>query len=222
MDSIKDIVFALPVILFITLIWYSVRLIRHKHKFGNEFRTIIKAARFNEIIRSLLACWIISLICITLVPRGFWSEFWECIIHRQNPFENFWGISYDVSFVPKILYYVSVGDLELLLWAVKLTVPHLLLNVAVFVPLGMALPFIYKKSSIIKVLLAGLLFSFLIEFVQHYVGRQSEIDDLICNTLGAVAGYLLYLLIKRLFPNFTEKGKLSANDLWIGAQNADK
>lgn len=215
MDIIKDIICTLPIILLITSICFIARLTCQKRKFGNETRTIRKAARLNEIIRSFFAFWIICLACVTLVPRDFWRNFWECVIHRQNPFEYFWGISYDVNLMPKIVYYISVGDTELLLWFVRSFFPHLLLNVALFVPLGAAMPFIYKKTSLIKVLLTGLSLSFLIEFVQYFVGRQSEIDDLICNTLGAAVGYLLYLLIKKLFPDLTEKGKQSANDLWV-------
>ena len=71
------------------------------------------------------------------------------------------------------------------------------------------MPFIYSKASMCKAALAGLSLSLFIEFVQFFLGRQCEIDDLICNTIGAVLGYVLYLLIKKVFPGFIEKGKLS-------------
>lgn len=217
----KDIIFACPFILIITIIYLIVRRIWHKHKFGDEFKMIRKASHLNEIIRLLLMCWGISLVCVTFTPRDFWSNFWLCIIQQQNPFENFWGISFEVSYIPKILQYILKGNLDLLLWCVQSTLPHLLYNIASFIPLGIAMPFIHKKTSLLTTALAGLSFSALIELVQHYVGRQSEIDDLICNSMGAVAGYLLYLLIRKLFPKFTEKAKQSATDMWLQMDNID-
>lgn len=221
MDSIKDIYFALPIILLITLIYFIVRMIGHKHKFGNKFRTIRKASRLNEIIRLLLTCWIISLSCITLVPREFWRNFWGNIIHQQNPFEYFWGISFEVNLMPKILHYVLVGNLEWLLWSAKSILPHFLLNIVLFVPFGLAAPYVFKKTSFLKVLFTGLSISFLIEFIQHFVGRESEIDDLICNTLGVVVGYLFYRLMKKLCPKLTERAMLSANMLWRQSHSTD-
>lgn len=32
---------------------------------------------------------------------------------------------------------------------------------------------------------------------------------------GAVIGYLLYLLLRKLFPKFVEKGKKTAKERWI-------
>ena len=94
-------------------------------------------------------------------------------------------------------------------------VPHCIINVAFFVPLGLAFPFIGKSASFLKTTTIGLLCSFTIEFWQCFVGRDSNIDDLICNTFGVVVGYLLYLLMRKLFPKFTKNGQQSAKDLWL-------
>lgn len=94
------------------------------------------------------------------------------------------------------------------LFTSKTIIVEFSVNVALFVPLGLALPFVCKKLSLLKATLIGFSISFLIEFLQCFIdNRDSGIDDLICNTLGTVISYLLYLLIKRLFPKFTEKGK---------------
>ena len=45
----------------------------------------------------------------------------------------------------------------------------------------------------------------LIEFMQAFIGRDPSIDDVICNTIGAVFGYILYLKMKKIFPEFIEK-----------------
>ncbi|MBS5873666.1 MAG: VanZ family protein [Clostridiales bacterium] len=40
--------------------------------------------------------------------------------------------------------------------------------------------------------------------------RGTDIDDLLLNTLGAVLGYLLFLLIRRLWPALVEKCRVRA------------
>ena len=42
--------------------------------------------------------------------------------------------------------------------------------------------------------------SLLIEVVQPVVGRSFDVDDLIFNTLGGVLGFLLFALVRRIFP----------------------
>ena len=46
-----------------------------------------------------------------------------------------------------------------------------------------------------------LLFSFLIEFIQYFIGRSADIDDLILNTLGAMLGYFIFYIFSGLFRN---------------------
>lgn len=100
---------------------------------------------------------------------------------------------------------------------------HFLLNVSLFLPFGLLFPFIYKKATLAKVTLIGLSLSLVVEIVQIFInGRNCDIDDLLCNTLGVVMGYLLYLMIKKLFPKFVENGKRTAKDVWIESLNAEQ
>lgn len=79
-----------------------------------------------------------------------------------------------------------------------------LLNVVLFVPLGFLLPLIWEnKNKLWKILLAGLSFSLLIELSQLLNLRNTDIDDLLLNTLGAVIGFVLF----RLFSGVTKRGK---------------
>lgn len=69
------------------------------------------------------------------------------------------------------------------------------LNLILFVPLGLLLPLLWSRyRSLKKVILTGFLFSFLIEWSQLFCFRTTDINDLLMNTAGAAAGYLLYLL----------------------------
>lgn len=76
----------------------------------------------------------------------------------------------------------------------------MLLNFLLFLPLGLLLPLVARKTawSWRKMLALGLAVSFVIEFVQYFGGRAADVDDLMMNAAGTVFGYLLYLLAAAL------------------------
>ncbi|MBQ6720374.1 MAG: VanZ family protein [Oscillospiraceae bacterium] len=73
-------------------------------------------------------------------------------------------------------------------------------NTAMFLPLGIVWPSVFKKlDTHTKVIAAGVGCSLLIEILQlPFFDRVSDIDDLILNTLGFLAGYGIYLLVKSI------------------------
>ena len=73
-------------------------------------------------------------------------------------------------------------------------------NIAMFVPLGVVWPVVYKELDTHgRVLAAGIGFSFCIELLQlPFFDRVSDVDDLLLNSLGFALGYLLYLGAKKL------------------------
>lgn len=73
-------------------------------------------------------------------------------------------------------------------------------NTTMFMPLGIVWPIVYKElNTHKKVIAAGVGFSLLIEILQLlFYDRVTDIDDLILNSLGFIAGYLIYLLVKNL------------------------
>lgn len=82
-----------------------------------------------------------------------------------------------------------------------------LLNIALLLPLGFLLPLIWPAyNRFFRVLALGAAFSLLIELSQMLNIRSTDIDDLLLNTLGAAAGYLLY----KVFSRVTEKGRAPA------------
>ena len=82
-------------------------------------------------------------------------------------------------------------------WALK----NLLGNIIPFIPFGFFLPITYKKfSSAIKVLSIGLVSIVLIEIFQFFTKLGSfDVDDIILNMIGIVCGYLMFLVINRIF-----------------------
>lgn len=77
---------------------------------------------------------------------------------------------------------------------------NLIGNTAMFIPLGIVWPTVYRKLDTHgKVLAAGFGYSLCIEIIQlPFFSRVSDIDDLILNTLGFAMGYGIYLLVKKL------------------------
>lgn len=82
----------------------------------------------------------------------------------------------------------------------------MLMNVFLFVPLGLSLPFVFGGGAgkrILMTILFGLLLSVTIEMIQFFASLGlAETDDVICNTLGTAIGscsYLLSLLWRKLY-----------------------
>ncbi|MEG0430196.1 MAG: VanZ family protein [Anaerovoracaceae bacterium] len=73
-----------------------------------------------------------------------------------------------------------------------------ILNVILFIPYGIMLPFLWKKFSSLKSIM---LFSFgtslIIEMLQVFTYRATDINDLITNTTGAILGYLIFKILNK-------------------------
>jgi glycopeptide antibiotics resistance protein len=81
-----------------------------------------------------------------------------------------------------------------------------MLNIILFVPLGIFLPLLYKKYHRIKpVALTGFLFSLSVEIVQMFGWGSTDINDLITNTAGVCLGYLIYYLLFNVMPDNLRK-----------------
>lgn len=79
-----------------------------------------------------------------------------------------------------------------------------LLNVLLFVPMGLSLPILWKHfSPAWRTVLFGLCTSLLIEVLQIFTYRATDINDLMTNTLGTLAGWSLGALILQRFSNLT-------------------
>lgn len=79
------------------------------------------------------------------------------------------------------------------------TVRQILLNIIMMMPFGFLLP-VVKKQNLLSCLLWTFLFSLGIELIQPLINgfRSADITDLITNTIGALLGYLLFLVFKPL------------------------
>lgn len=146
------------------------------------------------LAREILTAAVILLPLVTiaygLVLRR-WNRFAGCYL-----FAVYLGAVYcvvglpTVQTVPYLGFYPNVNLLPL--QDVAGDWPDLALNVLLFVPLGFLLPLLWRDfGSFGKTLLTGFGFSLLIECMQVFTARTTDINDLITNTLGCILGYVL-------------------------------
>lgn len=75
-------------------------------------------------------------------------------------------------------------------------------NILMFLLLGFIFPIAFAKMrKLWSTTICMMLFSFLIEFIQYFVGRSADIDDLMLNTLGGILGYLVFYIFSKLFKD---------------------
>lgn len=84
-------------------------------------------------------------------------------------------------------------------------IDQVFLNMVMFLPFGMLLPFILKNHSINKVAFTSLGATLFIEFVQPLFGRCTDIDDVMLNVTGAILGYLIISTFEHTISKMFQK-----------------
>lgn len=72
---------------------------------------------------------------------------------------------------------------------------NLLGNIGLFVPVGFLAALLTGKAR--KGIMFTFFFSLFIESAQYFVGRSTDIDDLMLNTLGGALGALIFFAIRK-------------------------
>lgn len=76
-----------------------------------------------------------------------------------------------------------------------------ILNIILFMPMGFLVPVIWTEyRSLKKTILMGFTVSLIIEILQIFTFRLTDIDDLITNTLGTLSGYYTGKIFSFKFP----------------------
>ena len=89
-----------------------------------------------------------------------------------------------------------LGDTDPMRTFVEFFIP----NIMMFVPFGYFLPVVFRSMRrFYKTACLAFCVSFSVEFFQYFIGRGSNVDDLIANSLGCMIGYGLFKLCDRLF-----------------------
>jgi len=95
-------------------------------------------------------------------------------------------------------------------------------NLAVFVPLGFFPALLWRGETWWRSALVGFGTSLFVEVGQYFIMRSTDIDDVILNTLGALCGFWLYLLLGRFAPRFAGKFKCVKVEDFRGGTDGDR
>ncbi len=136
-------------------------------------------------------------VCVVKNQGGLWGD---VLILCERP-----GLWSNVNLIPFRMF----GDYweDLTQGGGLFTLINFLGNLAVFVPLGFFPALLWRGETWKRSALVGGGTSLLVETGQYFIMRFTDIDDVILNTLGAVCGWWLYLLLRRVAPIFIGKFK---------------
>lgn len=89
-------------------------------------------------------------------------------------------------------------------------------NILLFIPLGVLLPILSDKFKTIKnTFLFGLSMTLIIELLQLFTFRATDVNDIITNMLGTILGYLISKLAIRKFPQSADEYRKRYYDVYI-------
>lgn len=183
------------------VVYLIIRIAHLKKKLAGEYRSTMRLYRLNEIVRLLFVFSIAVIAACTLIPTWLQGAVTDLLNYGETEIgykQGGWNL------VPALYSFFSsysLAEISLL----KYELLDFAENIVLYIPLGLLFPLSFEKIRFPQCLLGGFGLSFAIEMIQPFIGRYCNIDDIICNTLGAVVGYLAFLIISKLFPKFAEK-----------------
>lgn len=123
---------------------------------------------------------------------------------------NFWGSLLNGSPLPPFTpadngFYSKINLLDVLASGGSWALFMLLGNVIMFMPLGFFPVLLWRRPRWWKSTVIATCASCFVECVQLYVGRSSDVNDIILNGLGGLAGYGLYRLLRGAALNWVQK-----------------
>lgn len=179
----------------------AVFLLLQPPRMGRLYRRGLASGPWREGALLLFTLFGAGLAALTLFPVGFWrADHWLAAFRGKAPLfpPVDWAVQLDTLQLTPLreIHRAFKGP-----WVMFL----MLANIGIFVPVGFFIALLWRRPRWWRSLLAGACSSFAIEFIQFFIGRSSDIDDLILNTAGALLGYWLYWPLRALFPRFFAK-----------------
>lgn len=72
-------------------------------------------------------------------------------------------------------------------------------NILLFILLGLFIPIVFNKQrKLHKTTVVCFIMTFGVEFIQYFIGRSSDIVDILTNLLGGILGYGIYKILNNL------------------------
>ena len=177
-------------VVFISIIWCLVRVV-----------CAMKTKRVDWKREGQL---LLVYVCLVVVARFTFFPFSKVNGEIQPLiFESAKALPFRINVIP-LVYLFDYPDMRDILI-------NVIGNTAMFIPLGIVWPSVYKGlDTHRKIIASGIGVSLCIEILQlPFYDRVSDIDDLLLNSLGFIMGYLLYLFIKGLCKKARKKSQIA-------------
>ena len=151
-----------------------------------------------------------KILFITYLFLFVWIVLFKCNIYLSIT-NGYWEFK-TLTIKERFLYYIVpfedyLKDLSRL-WSVK--VKDGVLNIFIFMPIGLYLSYFIKEKKFIKTILYSIIISLSIEIIQLFTLLGSfQSEDLILNLFGGFLGYFIYRLLYK--KHNSEKRIISLN-----------
>ena len=141
-----------------------------------------------------------GLAALTVFPSNFWTVYhWQAALRGETAFFPITPLWESVQYIGWRPYFYQP-----FLHPGSWTFYMALANALIFVPVGF-FPNLLWRPRWWKGLAVGFCTSLAVEFLQLFVNRSTDVDDLILNTLGAFLGGLVALLLGKIAPKLTRR-----------------
>lgn len=170
------------------------------HRKRGLYRRGLQSGTVREIGLFVFVLFCAGLAALTVFPSNFWTvSHWQEAFQGLRPFFPITPLSESVQYIgwtPTLFRGDTLGE-----WGFYMVAA----NALIFMPIGFFANLLWRRSRWWKGLAVGFCVSFTIEFLQLFVNRSTDVDDLILNTTGAFLGGLMALLLGKLAPRLTQK-----------------
>lgn len=194
------------------IVFFLLRPLRKKRLSG--LNLVSSGRRESALALFLVFC--AGLAALTLFPANFWGYVFDWLFRR-----NHWSLAWSGR-TPASFYPTWEETASQLAYLPRMLKPFeeisralnrrsywllfmLLGNIIMFMPVGFFPALLWRGWRWWKSLLAGFCTSAMIELIQFFIGRSTDIDDVILNTAGALIGFWVFCLLRAIFPKLIEK-----------------
>lgn len=164
--------------------------------------------REGALLAFVLFC--VGLAAMTVFPYGIWSAVFEAVLcpGKELDLWDFYLPPEQIllrmeEFCQRVVPFREIR--RVLLWGDRWLWFILWGNIIMFMPVGFCSGLLWFNGTWKRATGVGFFFSFSIEVIQLFIGRITDIDDVILNTLGALLGYILYRLFRWVWPELAQK-----------------
>ena len=174
-----------PITLLVAAVYCIVRFSRLK----KEQEAILWG---KELLRLVFVCYLSGLINLIVMPANFWLYVLDGLVYGWweeigTVFTPGW-----FNWVPTLFRYMQ-GKITIGGWMRAMLIG----NVAMFLPFGFLLPLVTEKVRWRNIWWIALAVPLTMEFLQLFLGRSFDVDDLICNYIGIILGFLLAMAVQK-------------------------